>query len=118
MKCRRRYDFLNAKNFRPAEIYTQIAEAYGEGAQNEGSVRKWYRLFKEGRNIVQWRGTKQTLEQLKWVIFDHRTYNCALAPSEYHLFVLRKTLLAGRNLRSDQETKDVLQNWRMGLSAN
>jgi hypothetical protein len=32
--------------------------------------------------------------------------------------VLRKTLLTGRNLRSDQETKDLLQNWRIVLKAN
>ena len=33
--------FLNAKNDRPAEIHSQIVEVYGEGAANEGNVRKW-----------------------------------------------------------------------------
>ena len=110
--------FLKAENFRPAEIYTRIIEACGEGALNEGNVRKWCRLFKESRNNVRSRGTKRALEQLKWVIFEYPTHNSDLAPSEYHFFVLRKILLAGRNLRSDQETKEVLQNWRIGLTAN
>ena len=105
--------FLKAENFRPTGIYKQIVEAYGEGALNEGDVRKWCRLFKEGRNNVQWRRTKRELEQLKWDIVEYRIHNFDLAPSEYHLFVLRKTLLTGRSLRSNQETKDVLENWRL-----
>jgi hypothetical protein len=40
--------FLNVKNVRPAEIHRQIVEGYGEGAMNEGSVSKWYQLFKAG----------------------------------------------------------------------
>lgn len=110
--------FLNTEKFRPAEIYSQIVEACGVGALNEESVRKWRRLFKENKNNVRWRGTKPTLEQFKWVIFEYRTHNFDHAPSEYHLFVLWKTLLDRRILRSDQETKDVLQNWRIGLSGN
>jgi len=105
--------FLNAKNFLPAEIYKQIVEAYGECALNEGNARKWCRLFKEGRNNVQWRRKKRELVQLKWDIFEYRIHNFDLEPSEYHLFVLRKTLLAGLSLRSDQKTKDVLENWKI-----
>jgi transposase len=44
--------FLNAKNVRPAEIHRQIVEVYGEGVMNEGNVRKWCRLFIEGRTNV------------------------------------------------------------------
>jgi len=33
--------FLNAKNVRPAGIDRQIVKVYGEGAANEGNVRKW-----------------------------------------------------------------------------
>jgi hypothetical protein len=40
--------FLNAKNFRPVEIHRQIVEVCGEGAMNEGNVRKWCPLFNEG----------------------------------------------------------------------
>jgi hypothetical protein len=41
--------FLNAKNFLQAEIYRTFVEVYGGGAVNEGYVRKWCRLFEEGR---------------------------------------------------------------------
>lgn len=44
--------FLKAKNVRPVKIHWQIVEVYGEGAVNEGNVRKWCRLFKEGRPNV------------------------------------------------------------------
>lgn len=108
--------FLKAENFLTAEIYTQSVEAYGEDALNEGSVRKWCRLFKEDRNKVLWRRTKLTLQKLKWIIFEYRSHNFDLAPSEYHLFVLRKTLVTGRNPRSD--TKDFLRNWRISLTGN
>jgi hypothetical protein len=42
--------FLNTKNVRLAEI--RIVEVCGEGAMNRGNVRKWCRLFKEGRTNV------------------------------------------------------------------
>ncbi|GBN32494.1 hypothetical protein AVEN_89338-1 [Araneus ventricosus] len=41
--------FLNARNVRPCEIYRQISENCGENAMNEGMVRKWVRMFNEGR---------------------------------------------------------------------
>jgi hypothetical protein len=30
--------FLNAKNVRPAEIYQQVCEVYGENAMSDGMV--------------------------------------------------------------------------------
>lgn len=44
--------FLNARNVRPCEIYRQISETYGENAMSEGMVRKWVRMFNEGRENV------------------------------------------------------------------
>jgi hypothetical protein len=41
--------FLNAQNVRPIEIYRQLIAAYGEGVMNESNVRKWCRMFNEGR---------------------------------------------------------------------
>jgi hypothetical protein len=32
--------FLNAKNVRPAEIYWQVCEVYGENAVSDGMVRR------------------------------------------------------------------------------
>jgi hypothetical protein len=45
--------FVRAKYVRPAEIHRQIVEEYGEGAINEGCLRKWCRLFKHGRTNVR-----------------------------------------------------------------
>jgi hypothetical protein len=43
---------LNTKNVHLAEIHRQIVEVYGKNAMNEGNVRKWCWLFKEGRTNV------------------------------------------------------------------
>jgi hypothetical protein len=44
--------FLNAKNVRPAEIYWQVCEVYGENVMSDGMVRRWCRMFSEGRKNV------------------------------------------------------------------
>jgi hypothetical protein len=44
--------FLNAQNVRPIEIYRQLIAMYGEGVMNESNVRKWCRMFDEGRTNV------------------------------------------------------------------
>jgi hypothetical protein len=44
--------FLNAKNVRPAEIYLQVCEVYGENAMSDGMVRIQCRMFSEGRTNV------------------------------------------------------------------
>jgi hypothetical protein len=43
---------LNAQNVRPIEIYHQLIAVYGEGVMNEPNVRKWCRMFNEGRTNV------------------------------------------------------------------
>jgi hypothetical protein len=45
--------FVNAKNVRPAEIYRQVCEVYGENAVSYGMVRRWCRMFSEGWTNVQ-----------------------------------------------------------------
>jgi hypothetical protein len=44
--------FFNAKNVRPAEIYRKVCEVYGENAMSGGMVRRWCRMFSEGRANV------------------------------------------------------------------
>jgi hypothetical protein len=34
------------------EVHRHIVEVYAEGAMNEGNVRKWCQMFKEGRTEV------------------------------------------------------------------
>jgi hypothetical protein len=41
--------FLIVENIQLVEIHCQIVEVYVEGTMNQGNVRKWCRLFKEGR---------------------------------------------------------------------
>jgi hypothetical protein len=68
--------FLNAESVSPAaEIHRQIVEVHGEGAINEGSVRKWCRLFKEGRTNVH--DEEQS---------GYPPSSPDLAVSDYHLF--------------------------------
>jgi methyl coenzyme M reductase gamma subunit len=43
--------FLNTKNVRPAEIYRQVCEVYGENVMSDGMVR-WCMMFSEGRTNV------------------------------------------------------------------
>jgi hypothetical protein len=44
--------FLNAQNMRPIEIYRQLIAVYGEGVMYDSNVRKWCRMFNEGRANV------------------------------------------------------------------
>jgi len=44
--------FLNAKNMTPAEIHRQLCDVYGEHALSSSMVRRWVRLFNEGRGNV------------------------------------------------------------------
>ena len=45
--------FLNAKNMTPTEIHRQVCDVYGEQAVISSVVRRWVRLFNEGRENVQ-----------------------------------------------------------------
>jgi len=41
--------FLNTRNVVPSEIHHQICQVYGDNAMSDGMVRKWVRMFNEGR---------------------------------------------------------------------
>jgi len=41
--------FLNARNVLPSEIHHQICQVYGDNAMSDGMLRKWARMFNEGR---------------------------------------------------------------------
>jgi len=41
--------FLNTRNVLPSEIHHQICQMYGDNAMSDGMVRKWVRMFNEGR---------------------------------------------------------------------
>jgi len=44
--------FLKARNVLPSEIHHQICQVYGDNAMSHGMVRKWVRMFHEGRENV------------------------------------------------------------------
>jgi len=41
--------YLNARNVLQSEIHHQICQVYGDNAVSDGMVRKWVRMFNEGR---------------------------------------------------------------------
>jgi len=41
--------FMNARNVLPSETHHQICQMYGDNAISDGMVRKWVRMFNEGR---------------------------------------------------------------------
>jgi len=43
---------LNARNVLPSEIHHQICQVHGDNAMSDGIVRKWVRMFNEGRENV------------------------------------------------------------------
>ena len=45
--------FLNARNVLRSEIHHQICQVYGDNAMSDGMVRKWVRMFNEGRENVR-----------------------------------------------------------------
>jgi len=44
--------FLNARNVLPSKIHHQICQVYGDNAMSDGMVRKWVRMFNEGREMM------------------------------------------------------------------
>jgi hypothetical protein len=51
-KVRSLIRFLNAQNVCAIDIHRQLTAVYGEGVMNESTVRKWCRMFNEGRTNV------------------------------------------------------------------
>ena len=45
--------FLNARNVLQSDIHHQICQMYSDNAMSDGMVRKWVRMFNEGRENVQ-----------------------------------------------------------------
>jgi len=41
--------FLNARSVLPSEIHHKICQVSGDNAMSDGMVRKWVRMFIEGR---------------------------------------------------------------------
>ena len=61
--------FLNARNLLPSEIHHQICQVYGDNAISDGMVKKWVRMFNEGRENVydEARSGRPSLVNDDWV---------------------------------------------------
>jgi hypothetical protein len=44
--------FLRARNMTAAEIHRELCAVYDQNRMNEGSIRQWCRMFKDGRTNV------------------------------------------------------------------
>jgi len=44
--------FLNAKHMTPAESHRQLCDVDGEHVTTSSMVRRWVRLFNEGREMI------------------------------------------------------------------
>jgi transposase len=44
--------FLHAKNMSAAEIHRELCAVYGQNVTSEGTVRQWYRMYKNGQTNV------------------------------------------------------------------
>jgi len=105
------------KNVYSAEIGRQIAWVKGEGTMMGGSVRKWCRLFKEGRirrdrasPSVDAHESKSSSGKISRVLHTSPT----LAKWVSLVSSLKRSL-SGQSLKSDRETKDFVQNWLKSL---
>jgi len=61
--------FLNSRNVLPIEIHYQICQVYGDNAMSDGMVRKWIRMFNEGRENMhdEARSRRPSLVNDDWV---------------------------------------------------
>ena len=50
-KMRSVIQFLNDRNLKPAEIYRQVKEVYGDTVMNERNVRKLCEIFNNGQKM-------------------------------------------------------------------
>ena len=54
----------------PSEIHHQICQVYGDDAMNDGMVRKWVRMFDEGRQNLhdEGRSGRSSLVNDDWCV--------------------------------------------------
>ena len=102
----------------PSEIHPDY-QVYGDNAMSDGMVRKWVRMFNEGRKNAQLHSVAQTqdlITSFRWEQMDHRPYSPDLAPSDFHLFLHLKKFLCGKRF-DDDDVKDAVQKWLTSQAA-
>uniref|UniRef100_A0A8C4SL12 Histone-lysine N-methyltransferase SETMAR n=1 Tax=Erpetoichthys calabaricus TaxID=27687 RepID=A0A8C4SL12_ERPCA len=71
------------------------------------TVTSWWGLLSQGNS-------KGCLEKLKFEILPHPPYSTDLAPCDFHLFRLLNKHLGGRQFKTDDNVKKVVQEWLQG----
>jgi hypothetical protein len=113
--------FLNAKNIRPAEIYRQVCEVYGENAMSDGMVRRRCRMFSEGRTNVHDGDrngrpslvTADLLDQVNEKIRENKRFTMSEVSTHFpHFFS------ATEQCSSDDDVKTAVQHWVKTLAAD
>jgi len=83
--------FLNAWNVLPSKIHHQICHVYGDNAMSDGMVRKWVRIFNEGRQNVHdearsWRPSLVNDDLVRKVnerVHDDRRFTISILPLHF-----------------------------------
>jgi len=115
--CEMRYviRFLNARNVLPSEIHHQICQVYGDNGISDGMVRKWVRMFNEGRVNVhdEARSVRQSLvigdlvRKVNERVRDDRRFT--IFDLSLHFPQISRTLL--------YDLKDAVQKWLTSQAA-
>ena len=117
--------FLKAKNVLPSEIHHPICQVYGDNAMSDGMVRKWVRMFNEGRENVHDNArpysavqTQDPITSFRWEQMDDLPNTPDLAPSDFHLFLHLKKFLGGKRFDGDyDDVKNAVHKWLTSYAA-
>jgi len=114
--------FLNARNVLPSEIHHQICQVYGDNAMSEGMVRKWVRMFNEGRENVhdETRSVRSSLvnddlvRKVNETVRDDRSFT--ISDLSLHFPLISRTLLydivsSHSDRRRPHSMRRVYKNW-------
>lgn len=105
--------FLHANNVHSAETHRQIVTLCGEGIMNKANVKNLCCSMKAGlmymtRNKMCTHLCPQMIRKKEWMQRFRKTGNS-------QLMNYTDIYLAGKSLTTDQETKDVVQDWLKGV---
>ena len=70
--------FLNARYVLPSEIHHQICQMYGDNAMSDGMVRKWVRMFNEGRENVHDEARSPTLHYISPILIGTEKFHAGV----------------------------------------
>ena len=116
--------FLNARNELPCTIHHQICQVYGDNALSDGMVRKWVRMFNEGREKVHDNSrphsaaqTQDLITSFRWEQMDHPPVQPRFGTTWLSPLLHLKKFLDGKSFDDDDDLKDAVQKWLTSQAA-